>query len=165
MRAFDFGAEQFDFIFIPLNSFQHLLSQSDQLACLGAVRRHLAPAGLFILSVVNAEDKDSYPADGRVELFRQFKNPDTGNHVQVFLSTVAEPQLQVRHYTYFYDEIQPDGTVKRTLAEMSLRYSYRYELELLLDKSGFAVEELYGSYDFEDYTAGSSRLIFVCRRK
>ncbi len=165
MRTFDFGGEQFDFIFVPLNSFQHLLTQPDQLACLETTRRHLAPAGLFILSVVNAEDKESYPADGRVELSRQFKNPTNGNQVQVFLSTVAEPQLQVRHYTYFYDEILPDGTVKRTVAEMSLRYSYRYELELLLDKAGFSVEELYGSYDFEDYGAGSSRLIYVCRRK
>jgi hypothetical protein len=47
---------------------------------------------------------------------------------------------------------------------MSLRYSYRYELELLLDKAGLSVEELYGSYDFEDYGTDSSRLIFVCRR-
>jgi ubiquinone/menaquinone biosynthesis C-methylase UbiE len=164
MRDFDFGGETFDLVFIPLNSFQHLLSQADQFACLAQVHKHLAPMGRFVLTTFNPEDKENYPADGRVELDTTF-TAQSGNTIQVFLSTTAESHLQIRRYTYFFDEIGQDGTLKRTLANLRLRYTYRYEMELLLDKAGFVVEDLYGSYDFEEYGSGSGYCIYVCRNK
>lgn len=163
MRDFDLG-QQFDFIFIALNSFQHLLTQADQLACLKTVRRHLAPAGLFIVDIYNPEEKENYPADGRLEYNGSFTNPETKQEVNIFLSTTAQPAAQIRQYTYFYDEISPEGTVQRSVARLDLRYTYRFEMELLLDKAGFSIAEFYGSHDFEEYDATSNKLIFVCRR-
>jgi SAM-dependent methyltransferase len=163
MRNFELG-EQFDLIFVALNSFQHLLTQADQLASLQAIRKHLAPAGLFIVDVYNPEEKESYPADGRLEYNGSFTNPANGGTVQVFLSCTATPTEQLRHYTYFYDETGPDGSLRRTVTQLDLRYSYRFELELLLDKAGFAVTEFYGSYDFDEYGAGSHKLLYVCRK-
>ncbi len=164
MRDFELAGEQFDLIFIALNSFQHLLTQEDQLSFLRAARRHLAPVGLFIVDILNPEEKENYPADGRLELNTTFPNPPTGGTVHVFLSTTANSAEQQRHHTYFYDETAPDGTLKRTVTSFSLRYTYRYEMELLLDKGGFSLEDLYGSTEFDEYEAGSGRLIFVCRR-
>lgn len=163
MRDFDLD-QQFDLIFVALNSFQHLLTQSDQIACLQAVRRHLAPAGLFIVDIYNPEEKENYPADGRLEYNGNFDNPATGGSVHILLSTTAEPALQLRHYVYFYDETARDGTLRRTTTTLDLRYTYRFEMELLLNKAGFAVEEFYGSHDFDEYGPGSSKLIYVCRR-
>lgn len=164
MREFDLKGEQFDLIFIALNSFQHLLTQADQLAFLRAVRRHLAPAGRFIVDTINPEEKESYPADGRLELNTSFPNPQNGGTVYVLLSTTANPSEQQRHYTYFYDDTAPDGTVKRAVTSFDLRYTYRFELELLLDKAGFSIEDLYGSYEFDEYGPGSGKLIYICRR-
>jgi SAM-dependent methyltransferase len=156
--------EQFDFIFIPLSSFQHLLEQSEQLACLQSIRQHLAPAGLFIVDIYNPETKVNYPADGRVELAKEFTNPLNGNRVQTFLSITADIARQVRQTTFFFDEIFPDGTVRRTVAPLKLRYTYRFEMQLLLEKAGFSIEELYGSHEFDELDEDSDRLIFVCRR-
>jgi ubiquinone/menaquinone biosynthesis C-methylase UbiE len=164
MRDFDFGNEKFDLIFIPLNSFQHLLDHNAQLACLERVHAHLAPMGRFVLTTFNPEEKESYPADGRVELDTTL-TASNGNTLQVFFSTTADPSQQLRHYTYFFDEIAPDGTLKRTVANLRLRYTYRFEMELLLDKAGFALEDFYGSYDFEEYGNGSSILVYICRSK
>jgi SAM-dependent methyltransferase len=164
MRDFDLNGEQFDLIFIALNSFQHLLTQEDQLNFLQAARRHLAPAGLFIVDILNPEEKESYPADGRLEFNTSFPNPRTGGTVYVFLSTTANSAEQLRNYTYFYDDTAPDGAVKRAVSNFELRYTYRFEMELLLDKAAFSVEELYGSYEFDEYGQGSNKLIFVCRR-
>ncbi len=158
------GNEEFDLIFIGLNSFQHLLTQADQLACLNAARRHLAPAGLFIIDVFNAEDKENYPSDGRLEYDRAVYLPERHTTLHVFLSTVARPAEQQRDYHYFFDETLADGTVKRTVARLTLRYLYRYELQLLLERAGFMVEDIYGSYDFEEFGAGSNKLIYICRR-
>jgi hypothetical protein len=40
-----------------------------------------------------------------------------------------------------------------------LRLIYRFELELLLARSGFAVRDLFGDYESEPYGEGSERLL------
>ena len=51
MQSFDFGSDRFGLIFSAFRSFQHVLTVEEQLACLGAVQRHLAPGGLFAFDV------------------------------------------------------------------------------------------------------------------
>ncbi len=157
------GREEYDLIFIGINSFQHLLTQADQLACLREIRLHLAPAGLFIIDVFNPEEKEHYAADGRMEYNGAVYNSSNHSTVHIFLSTLAQPADQQRHYHYFYDETFADGRIKRTVARFSLRYLYRYELQLLLERAGFAVQDLYGSYEFDEFGEGSAKLIYVCR--
>lgn len=166
MRDLDaaLGRQEFDLIFIAINSFQHLASQADQLACLQSIRKHVAPAGRFIIDVFNPEDKENYPADGRLEYTGASYNPLNDSYIHTFLSTIARPAEQQRVYQYFYDETFPDGRVKRTTNRFTLRYLYRFELQLLLERAGFSIEDLYGSYDFEEYGEGSPKLLYVCRR-
>ncbi|OJV92668.1 MAG: hypothetical protein BGO39_31540 [Chloroflexi bacterium 54-19] len=166
MRALDaaLGNQQFDLIFIAINSFQHLRSQADQLTCLQSIRKHVAPAGRFIIDVFNPEDKDVFATDGRVEYAAPLYNPLNHSFIHIFVSTMAYPAQQKRVHHYFYDETFEDGTVKRTVSLFHLRYLYRFELQLLLEKAGFSIEDLYGDYDFEEYGEGSPKLLYVCRR-
>ena len=48
MRSFALG-EAFGLILIPGHAFQSMLTPEDQLACLGCVRRHLAPGGTLVV--------------------------------------------------------------------------------------------------------------------
>ncbi len=166
MRDLDatLGSEQFDLIFIAINSFQHLRTQADQIKCLQSIRKHVAPAGRFIMDVFNPEDKDSFASDGRMEYNGEVYNPLTDSNVHIFVSTLAYPATQKRVHHIFYDETFSDGTVKRTVNVFNLRYLYRFELQLLLERTGFSIEDLYGDYDFEEYGEGSSKLLYVCRR-
>ncbi len=166
MRDLDaaLGNQEFDLIFIAINSFLHLRSQADQLACLQSIRKHVAPAGRFIIDVFNPEDKDSFPSDGRMEYVEPMYNPKNHAFIHVFVSTVAYPAQQRRVHHYFYDETFEDGSMKRTVSIFRLRYLYRFELQLLLEKAGFSIEDLYGDYDFEEYGEGSPKLLYVCRR-
>jgi hypothetical protein len=45
-----------------------------------------------------------------------------------------------------------------------MRYLFRYELELLLRHAGFEIEAIYGSYDLDEYTGESEKMIAVARR-
>jgi SAM-dependent methyltransferase len=166
MRDLDaaLGNQEFDLIFIAINSFQHLQSQADQLTCLQSIRKHVAPAGRFIIDVFNPEDKDVFATDGRVEYAAPMYNPLNHSFIHIFVSTMAYPAQQKRVHHYFYDETFEDGTVKRTVTLFHLRYLYRFELQLLLEKAGFSIEDLYGDYDFEEYGEGSPKLLYVCRR-
>jgi hypothetical protein len=45
--------------------------------------------------------------------------------------------------------------------QFALRWFYRYELEHLLARAGFRLVSVYGSYELEEYGAGSERLIVL----
>jgi len=62
------------------------------------------------------------------------------------------------------DEVDSEGLVRRATIPVSLRFVYRFEMELLLKIAGFTVEAIYGSYDREPFDSHSSRMIFVARK-
>ena len=64
-----------------------------------------------------------------------------------------------------YDELGADGLVQRTLVAYDLRYVWRYEAGLLLDKAGFDLETIYGDWDMRPFDAESQRMILVARRR
>ncbi|HMD30950.1 MAG TPA: class I SAM-dependent methyltransferase, partial [Candidatus Acidoferrales bacterium] len=59
LADFDLG-RQFPLITIPFRPFQHLLTVEQQLGCLRAARRHLAPGGRLIFDVFHVDPASVY---------------------------------------------------------------------------------------------------------
>jgi hypothetical protein len=61
-----------------------------------------------------------------------------------------------------FDEVTGEtGTLRRTVSDIVLRLTYRYELEHLLARTGFTTRVLYGDYESSPYEDESERLICV----
>jgi SAM-dependent methyltransferase len=150
--------------FIAINSFMHLTTLEDQLAALRVWRKLLLPGGLLIIDVDNPDPRHLLEADGRLDLQGRWFDPDTGATVLKHMSRTLDAARQLQHVLFIYDEVFPDGQMRRTLAPFQARYLYRYEGELLLNKAGFTPEQVYGSYDLDPYGSDSERMIFVARR-
>ena len=58
----------------------------------------------------------------------------------------AELSTQTHHVTILYDREAEDGTLNRISQSLTLRWTGRYEMELLLKSTGWTLERLYGSY-------------------
>ncbi|MEZ4771387.1 MAG: class I SAM-dependent methyltransferase [Caldilineales bacterium] len=157
--------QRYRLAFIAINSFMHLTTMEDQLAALRTWRDALAPGGLLIIDVYNPNPQRLLEADGRVEMQGRWFDPDTGATVMKHFTRTLDDARQLQHVLFIYDEVLPDGTVRRTLAPFQARYLYRFEGELLLDKAGFTPEQVYGSYDLDPYASDSERMIFVARRR
>ena len=157
--------QRYRLAFIAINSFMHLTTMEDQLAALRAWRDALLPGGLLVIDVFNPNPQQLLEADGRVEMQGRWFDPDTGATVMKHFTRTLDDALQLQHVLFIYDEVLPDGTVRRTLAPFQARYLYRFEGELLLDKAGFTPEQVYGSYDLDPFTSESERMIFVARRR
>jgi hypothetical protein len=71
---------------------------------------------------------------------------------------------QTSHVTFIYDEIDAEGQVRRSALPFTMRWLYRYELEHLLARAGFALDGIYGSYELDDYSAESELLLVVARK-
>lgn len=152
--------ERFRLAILGLDSFGLLPTIDDQVDALVRIRRHLEPDGLLVLDLSNGNGRGAEPPDELV-LQHAGTDPETGRPLSKWTARGTDHAEQVDSYTYFYDEIQVDGSVRRSTTTLNLRYFGRFELELLLERAGFASEAFYGSYDLAPFAMGCERLIAV----
>jgi SAM-dependent methyltransferase len=161
MADFSLG-RQFGLIYIPAHGFQLLLTRGEQRSCLTSCARHLRPDGLLVMNVFNPRlDLLANPA-GHEDGPSDFQGPGgvtimCHGHSQYDLAN----QMVSGSWSYKYDSDQ--GHVVREYS-LTLRYSFRFEMEWMLEACGFEVEALYGNFDRGEFTAESPEMIFVARR-
>jgi SAM-dependent methyltransferase len=155
---------RFNLAFAAINTFMHLATTDDQLAALDRIYQHLNPGGLLVLDLFNPDLGRLLDLRGQVTLEKIMTDPDTGRRLMRFHTDKADLGQQTIHVTFMVDEIDPQGHLQRTLFPFSIRYLFRYELELLLRHAGFEVEAIYGSYDLEEFSSDSEKMIAVARR-
>jgi len=163
MRSFKLRT-RFHMAFCAINTFMHLMTTEDQVACLRTVHQHLVADGLLIIDLFNPDLALLLEGGGRIMLERLLVDPKGPTLITKMVSAWVDRVNQVNHLTYLYDEIGESGELRRTVAAISQRYLYRYEMEQLLVGNGFAVENIYGSYDLDPYSQDSIKMIFVARR-
>ena len=158
------GPGAFRLALATLGVFGHLLTHADAARALRRLHAHLAEAGLVVIDQPNPLTLTDDLADGL--LFHDWtrQDPETGHTIVRLHSRRTDPAAQRIETTFFYDEVAPDGALRRTLAPVTLRWYSAPELELLLDAAGFAVEALYGDWEMSDWAADSPRLIVVARK-
>lgn len=156
-------AERFQLAVFGLDSFGLLLTIGDQLAALRRIAHHLVPGGLLVLDLSNGNGRGAEPPDELV-LQHHGVDPGSGRPLSKWTARSTDHAEQVDRYTYFYDLVAEDGTVRRAVTRLDLRYFGRFELELLLERADFVPEAFYGSYDLAAYEAGCERLIAVAAR-
>ena len=164
MRDFQLDRE-FDLVFAGLGAFHHLITPDDQAACLRCVGRHLAPGGLFVCDVRPLFHNDWEPG-ASVPLLHDWTRvlPATEETVMKLRSVRVDRARQVQHETHVYDCLSADGTVRRVVTTVDLRFTTRYEMEELLRAAGLEVDQVYGDFDLAPYDESSDCLITVARK-
>jgi SAM-dependent methyltransferase len=163
MRDLDLEG-RFNLAFAAINSFMHLLTTDDQLEALARARRHLNPGGLLLLDLFNPDLGRLLDYQGQMRLDKTMTDPETGHRLMRFATQTVDLGQQVIRVTFIVDEVDGQGGVQRTLFPFSMRYLFRWELELLLRHAGFVVEAVYGSYDLDEFSADSDKMIAVAMR-
>jgi SAM-dependent methyltransferase len=163
MRDFSLG-RNFGLVFIALNSLMHLETQGEQRRALACAAQHLAPEGRLIVDLFNPSV--ALPDEGQEgQLFMHcMKVLPSGAHLLHFQSPRVDRVSQLVTMANYYDEVAPDGQVKRLVAPFSLRYVTPGELELLMPAAGLELEALYGTYDLDPFGGDSPRLIAVAHK-
>jgi SAM-dependent methyltransferase len=157
-------AGRFNLVFVAVNSFMHLRTSDDQMAALCCIYQHLTPGGLVLLDLFQPDLGRLLDARGQVVLDKVMADPDTGHRLMKFHTQTVDLVQQTIYVTFLVDELGDEGQVRRTVFPFSMRYLFRSELELLLRRTGFKVEAIYGSYDLEEFSADSDKMIAVARK-
>lgn len=184
MTSFDLG-HRVAAIFCAFNSFHHLRTVNEQLACLERCRAHLAAGGLLVLDLFNPDPApddagastapDAAAASSSVA--SSADSPDAGSsavdvvdwtegrRIRKWVSRCDyDRRLQCNEVEMTYEIVEADGARRRISETFPLRLIYRYELEHLLARCGFSIATLYGGYDRSEFSDGSLGMIAVARR-
>lgn len=164
-RALDLG-ERFNLITLTGNAFQEFRTRADQEGLLGAVRRHLAPGGLF-----GFETRFPRPSElltpqalsgewSPETVWRSFVD-EHGRTVTVSTSQRHDAIRQTVEYV-IYRRWQEDGQEQVVTERAVLRFVYPREMEALLHYNGLAIRDAYGDWDRSPLTGASPRMIYVC---
>lgn len=153
--------QRFGLVLLAYNCLLQLTTQAEQMALLRHLRGALTPNGVMVMDLPNAGEAYAGLDDGSVTLERSFLDPDSGNLVMQQSVSALNRIAQTQDIQWIYDEIMPDGVLKRTLAPLTLRYVFPAELDLMLELVGLQVLERYGDYEGGPFTEGCDRLIVV----
>lgn len=162
MLDFDLN-QKFNLITIPVGGLMLAPALDQQALVLRRAYEHLAGDGLLVVDLVNPDVEEMATSD-RQFIYAWTKVDDRGAKVSKFVVQTPDFANQTQDVTFFYDETSANGEMKRTMAAFTQRYLFRFEMELLLEKCGFKLENLFGSYDLDDFESGSEKMIFVARR-
>ncbi|MFG1992972.1 class I SAM-dependent methyltransferase [Actinoplanes sp. NPDC048988] len=159
MRDFDLG-RAFDFVFIAANSLLHLHEPEDLVGCFQAVRRHLAPGGLFVFDVFNPNVRLLAAADGVRRGRESLSFVDAGRgEVHVEVVETYDAAAQVTRGTWF---LSSGSEADFVVAPLEIRSIFPQELPLLLSLGGLRLVERFGDWSGRAFTAGAPLQLCVC---
>ncbi len=155
---------QFGLIVCARDSFLHLPDTEQQLAALCAARALLHPQGRLVLDLPGPAGDWGDWAPGARPLVLDWSEAGPQGRVSRFTTFRADAALQTRVVTDIFERIAPDGSVRRTVVEYTLRFVFPAELRLLIGVAGLRLDGLYGCYELEPFAAESERMIAVAAR-
>jgi SAM-dependent methyltransferase len=145
--------------FSAINTFLHLPDAAAQLRALDGLRRLVVQGGLLLLDLMTPDPHYLTGLDGRVvhELSATLANGDRLDKWAVRTHDLATQTIDT---TVFFDTTDAaSGAVTRVSDRYETRYIHVFELEHLLERAGWRLISLYGSYDLSPYSSDSERMI------
>jgi len=161
MRSFDLAEKGFDFAFIAISTFLFLLTHEEELNCLRCIREHLRPRGGFSICIFQVDPK--YPC-GVLKLGHVVKVPGSGAELIRYQQDSNDYARQLVETRYIY-VISENGISRTFVTGFRLRILLRGELELLLDKAGFDVINVFGSFEKEPHDTDSGAIITLAEKR
>jgi SAM-dependent methyltransferase len=164
----DFSLDrQFALATVPFRPLQHLVSVEEQLTFLACVHRHLLPGAKLALDVFHphlttlASDVDAKEIEDTPEV----ELGDGRRMRRAYRNLAKRRAEQTNDIELIYYVTDSAGATTRIVQAFPMRYFFRYELEHLLDRSGFQVESLFGNFDQSPFMDSSPEMIVVAVRK
>jgi SAM-dependent methyltransferase len=166
MRTFELDRTDFDLAICAVKSFAYLLEKHDQLRCLRTIADHLRPGGLLAIDFMHPQPDWLAAKPGAMHADLLQRVPQGGYTLSRVESVVStDLARQVRVIRSAYELIDDRGAlIEKRFVEWPYRWTHRFEAEHLLERAGFEVEAMYGSYAREPFSSASASMVFLARK-
>jgi SAM-dependent methyltransferase len=143
---------RFSLIFVAFTTFFALLTQDDQLRCFANAAGHLADGGVFVLEV----------------FFPDLARFDRGQRTQTTLVDAGSVMLDASRHDPLEQRVDSNHIVitesGTKLYPVSIRYPFPPELDLMARLAGLELQNRWGGWRHEPFTADSPRHVSVYGR-
>ncbi len=139
---------RFALIVCCCNAFVHNLTTAEQLATLECCRRHLTPGGLLAFDTFFPGPAIICATDNQRVLELEAKHPETGLPIRNYDNRKFDRVQQRQHSINELEFLDAAGKVIAVhRSETTVRWIYKFEMELLLRAAGFKRWEILGGFD------------------
>jgi SAM-dependent methyltransferase len=164
MRSAELG-RRYALAICAFNSFLCLLSVDDALAFLRNAREHLEPGGMLGIEVSAFSPEELVDPPGGPGPQHDFTRELQDGRLDRFSVSRYDVASQLLAMRLYYELYGASGALEERRAhDLTIRVTWRDELELMLRLAGFEVEAVYGGFEGEAFTAESDHLIVLARR-
>ncbi len=151
---------RFMLVMIPFNAFIHNMTQETQIRCLQLCREHLLPGGMLAFDTFFPALEFVSTADHTRVLEGEIPHPQTGLPIRMYDTRTIDRVAQIFHSQNDIELLAADGSVQTVhRSEVSSRYFYKHEMELLLRVAGFARWEICGDFDRRPLTRENDAMV------
>ena len=151
----------FYFIYLPFNTFQHILYKNDQVKCLKNIRKHLNKGGLFILDVMNGQNIELKFNEWKRDYTARLEN---GNILERFQKTLKIDENDIIHKQFKYVEHDNTGNVlNEETFNALMKMNSNDEIESLVKDCGFEIKDIWADYQFG--RSGDTKKMIYCLKK
>jgi len=139
---------RFAIVAITFNAFTNMLTTEMQLACLRCCREHLAPGGMLVFDgFFPSQEMVGAPQNTRV-LELETRDRETGETLRIYDTRSFDYVRQIQHSINEIEATSAEGVTRLVQrSEMDGRWTYKFEMELLLRVAGFSRWEIAGGFD------------------
>jgi len=156
MRFLPFKDDAFSAIISMDTSFGYLPTEQEDKVALAEAKRVLKQRGVFVIDVFNRQ---------RLTLKYKDQQPPKQKEYPSFSLNQKRTISPDRDWLCDFWTVSDMGTGRLVVFEHSVRLYEYGKLRGMLEKAGFAVKDIYGSYEGEKFSPESSRLIIVEQTK
>jgi SAM-dependent methyltransferase len=157
IRNFDLD-RTFRLMILANNALCHLHTLADFEQCMACVKRHLQPAGRFVVEVFVPKLELLLQTPAERQPFAVYDDPDGAGQIVVTHTSQYDSATQIKYNTTYYKLPNQAGEIAGTL---NMRMYFPQELDALFKYNGFAIEHKYGETDLRPFDAAATMQIFV----
>lgn len=165
MTAFDMEQKDYGMAILASNTLMHATSSSSQEKALGCVHHHLRPGGKLILDIFNPPVEDLVFQRGAVQAADSWPGPEKSSMVTKWVRREVDWVHQLQKTFITYETLHQDDRMEQVQARFDLRFLWLHEVVLMLEKTGFDVEAVWGSYQQSPLDEESEVMVFVGRKR
>jgi hypothetical protein len=145
---------QFSLVFIAFHSFEELIADADQRACLDTVRRHLRADGRFICTLHDIPSRLATVGPGKPGRW-QFLDPRSGRQVTMSLETEYDSQTDIMQGSESFSYV--GESVPFLHVPLRFRLVRADAFRQIAEDAGFVVESVGADFTAVEYREGQAR--------
>ena len=152
-------------IILSYSSFALIVDRNQAFATLSKIYQHLEDGGQLLLDMAIPWLSNKEQADAGI--WKLSRKGFLSDNRLVHISKASEYNLleQLEYSQIKYEVYQHGKLVDALVDEIQCRYYGKYELQLLLEKSGFCKIRTYGDFQYKEATKEDEVVTFRCFKK